>query len=530
MNRNILLKRLQSEPSWDVVVVGGGATGLGVAVDAASRGYRTLLVEQADFSKGTSSRSTKLVHGGVRYLKQGNISLVLEALAERGLLCENAPHLVHHQEFIVPIYHWWEGPFYGVGLKLYDQLAGKLGLGPSQYLSKEEVLQRIPVLEPEGLKGGVRYYDGQFDDARLAIHLAATAADLGAVVLNYTRCVDFKKQDGMIQGITLEDTLNGTRLEVKARAVINATGVFSDALRKMDDPKVSSVIQASQGIHLVLPREFLGGNSAIMVPQTSDGRVLFAVPWHDHVVVGTTDTPVNSIDLEPVAMEEEIDFILENAGRYLTKDPVRNDILSIFAGLRPLVKAAHGSSDTAALSRDHSVLISESGLITVAGGKWTTYRKMAEDVVDQAELVAGWEPRKCETRNLHIHGWTRQTPPRKELEGYGKDAREIMELEQQHPEWQERLHAQLPYSLAEVVYAVRSEMAMTVEDVLCRRTRAIFLNATAAAESAGKVADIMAQELDWNETEKNAQLTAFQNLAEKYGARKTTPVSAQKKI
>jgi glycerol-3-phosphate dehydrogenase len=376
MKRDKVLDRIENakEP-WDFLVIGGGATGLGVAVDAAARGYSTLVVEQYDFSKGTSSRSTKLVHGGVRYLKQGNISLVLEALRERGLLTENAPHLVHPLAFIVPIYSWWEGPFYGIGMTIYDRLAGKLGLKPSESLSREETLKRIPTLEATGLQGGVSYYDGQFDDSRLAVNLAQTIIDLGGAAANYLSVVSLIKEAGLVVGVVVHDSESGKQHTVRARVVVNATGVFCDSVRKMDEPDAKTIIAPSQGAHLVLPKAFLPGDSAIMVPQTSDGRVLFAVPWHDCVVVGTTDTSVDHIDVEPRPMEEEIGFILTNASKYLSKRPNRNDVLSVFAGLRPLVKVGDAKS-TAALSRDHTILISNSGLLTIAGGKWPKMRSL----------------------------------------------------------------------------------------------------------------------------------------------------------
>jgi len=500
---------------WDFLVIGGGATGLGVAVDASARGYRTLLVEQHDFAKGTSSRSTKLVHGGVRYLKQGNISLVLEALRERGLLCENAPHLVHHLEFIVPIYSWWEGPFYGIGMKIYDRLAGKLGLSPSRVLSREETLELIPTLEPAGLQRGVSYYDGQFDDSRLAVNLAQTIFDLGGVAVNYTPVVSLIKENDLIAGAVLRDLESGSEHRVRARAVINATGVFSDGIRKMDEPDAKSVIVASQGSHVVLPKAFLPGNSAVMVPHTPDGRVLFAVPWHDHVVVGTTDMAVDTISLEPVPLEEEIGFILTNAAKYLSKAPSRSDILSVYAGLRPLVKVADAKS-TAALSRDHTILISNAGLLTIAGGKWTTYRKMAQDAVEQAETMAGFEERPCKTEHLQIHGWTKQTITDPSLRVYGADAGAIQEIARQEPALAERLHPALPYSGAEVVWAVRAEMARTVEDVLARRTRALLLGARASIAAAPRVAELMARELKQDGEWQKRSVRNFEQVAQGY--------------
>lgn len=516
MNRTETLEQLSlSAEPFDLIVVGGGATGLGTAVDAASRGHRVLLVEAGDFARGTSSRSTKLVHGGVRYLKQGNISLVLEALRERGLLYRNAPHLVHNMSFIIPNYKWWEGPFYGIGMKVYDGLAGKLGLSPSKVLSKEEVLARIPTVETENLTGGVEYHDGQFDDSRLAVNLAQTAADCGACVANYLRCTGLIKEDGAVSGVQLVDSLDGRQYEVRGKAVVNATGVFVDTLRKLDDKTAKEMVAVSQGIHIVLPKSFLPGNSAVMIPKTADGRVLFCVPWHDHVVVGTTDTPLSGHSEEPRALQEERDFILEHAALFLTRDPQPEDVLSIFAGLRPLVKSGD-AANTAALSRDHTIVVAHSGLITVTGGKWTTYRKMAEDVVDQAEMVGNLDNRDCETRHLQIHGWTKHAIPEPHMALYGSDAAGIQKLMKQQPELQEKLHPQLPYQKAEVLWHVRHEMAQTVEDVLSRRTRALLLNARASTEAAPAVAALMAPELGKDAAWVQEQVTAYQQFAKGY--------------
>src|SRR5271154_632656 len=359
MNRQQMIQQLESHSEeWDICIIGGGATGLGAAVDAASRGFKTILFEQYDFAKGTSSRSTKLVHGGVRYLQQGNIKLVMEALHERGILKKNAPHLVKNQSFVVPNYKWWEGPFYGIGLKVYDWMSGSLGLGPSQFLSKEETLQRAPTLDAEGLKGSVLYHDGQFDDARLAINLAQTAVDNNAVIINYCGVTKFVKTGGKITYVHARDTLTKKEYEIKAKAIINATGVFTDSILQMDDKKSEHIIAPSQGVHIVLDKEFLPGESAIMVPHTDDGRVLFAVPWHNKIIIGTTDTPIKNPSPEPVAMKKEIDFILHQIGKYLTKVPTVMDIRSVFAGLRPLVKSS--GKKTAELSRDHLITVSDS--------------------------------------------------------------------------------------------------------------------------------------------------------------------------
>jgi glycerol-3-phosphate dehydrogenase len=515
MKREKAIDRIENTKSWDFLVIGGGATGLGVAVDAAARGYSTLLVEQDDFAKGTSSRSTKLVHGGVRYLKQGNISLVLEALRERGLLCENAPHLVHHLSFIVPIYSWWEGPFYGIGMKIYDRLAGKLGLNPSRILSREETLRRIPTLEPRNLQRGVEYYDGQFDDSRLAVNLAQTIFDLGGTAVNYMPVATLIKESGLIIGAVVRDLESGKEHNVRAKVVVNATGVFTDSVRKMDEPGTKNIVTASQGSHVVLPKAFLPGTSAIMVPHTPDGRVLFALPWHDHVVVGTTDVAVDTIEREPTPMDEEIGFILTNAAKYLSKAPTRKDVLSVFAGLRPLVKVGEAKS-TAALSRDHTILISNSGLLTIAGGKWTTFRKMAEDAVDQAQTMAGLDERPCPTTHLRIHGSRKQEVGAPFLSVYGTDAPAVQELAALEPALAEKIHPDLPYIKAEVVWAAREEMARTVEDVLSRRTRGLLLGARASIEAAPVVADLLARELGRDETWKDKAVADYQSVAQGY--------------
>jgi glycerol-3-phosphate dehydrogenase len=512
MVRTIREREKQSDP-WDVAVIGGGATGVGVAVDAASRGLSVVLVEAHDFGKGTSSRSTKLVHGGVRYLEQGNIPLVMSALKERGLMRQNAPHLVHDLAFVVPNYSWWEAPFYGVGLKLYDLLAGKYGFGASKLLSKEETLERLPALEPEGLTGGVVYYDGQFDDSRLLIHLAMTAADHGATLVNYCPATGLLRDTGgYVNGVSARDAETGEELTIAARMVVNATGVFTDSIRQMAEPEAEPMMVASQGIHLVFDRSFLKGDTALMVPRTSDGRVLFVIPWHGHAVAGTTDTPVDGPSLEPRALEEEIEFVLETAGRYLTRPPSRADVLAVYVGLRPLVK---GEGKTSALSRDHVIHVDTSGLLTITGGKWTTYRHMAEDCVDHAITLGRLKDVECRTKNLRIHGYAEDSELLGSLDVYGSDAEAIRELARD-PALAEQLHSALPYIAAEVVWAARAEMARTVEDVLARHTRALFLNARAAMAMAEPVAQLLAAELGRDEAWAAAQVKEFCELAQQY--------------
>lgn len=498
MTRGGMLARLRdSNGRCDLAIIGGGATGVGIAVDAASRGYRVVLLEQHDFGKGTSSRSTKLAHGGVRYLEQGDIALVVEALNERGLLRQNAPHLVSNLAFVVPNYDWWEAPFYGIGLKIYDILAGKYGFGSSEILSRAETLRRLPTIRTEGLRGGVVYYDGQFDDARLLVSLVRTAAAHGATLLNYTRVTRITKDaGGGVDGLVAQDLESGETFHVRAPVVVNATGPFADTVRRLAEPDAPALIAPSQGIHLVFERSFLPGDSAIMVPHTSDRRVMFAIPWHGHTLVGTTDTPIDVPTLEPRPFDEEIDFILETAGRYLHKAPTRADVLSVFVGIRPLVKTGERTL-TSALSRGHTIHVDPSRLLTTTGGKWTTYRRMAEDTVSRAAELADLPDRPCVTRTLSLHGFHSAAQQFGALSVYGSDAPAIHELKRVDPALAAPLHPALPYTGAEVVWAVREEMARSIEDVLARRCRALFLNAGAAVQMVPAVAALMARELGW---------------------------------
>ncbi len=485
-----MIHQIESMSEWDICIIGGGATGLGTALDAAARGFKTILFEQHDFAKGTSSRSTKLVHGGVRYLQQGNIKLVMEALRERGLLLKNAPHLVSNQKFIVPNYKWWEKTFYGIGLKIYDKMAGKLGLGSSEILSKEETLQLVPALDPEDLRGGVLYHDGQFDDARLAISIAQTAAAHNAVVLNYFPVSALLKIEDKVCGVWVKDSLTGKEYEIKSKVVINATGVFTDDIMRMDNVKHQNIINPSQGIHLVVDKEFLKGDVAIMIPRTDDGRVLFAVPWHNKIVLGTTDTPITAITAEPIPMEEEITFILKHIGRYLSKDPQLSDVKSMFAGIRPLIKA--NSKNTAALSREHYITISASGMITIAGGKWTTYRKMAKDVVDLAIEKFDFADMKCMTRNLKLYGHDMEPSPIV-IGSISDDELKTF-----------------------IKKAVTQEMCLTVEDFLARRTRQLFLDAQKAIDIAPKVAFYLAEDLKKDQVWIKEQINNFNAVAVNY--------------
>ena len=498
--------------AWDIVVVGGGASGLGIALDAASRGYETLLIEKYDFAKGTSSRSTKLVHGGVRYLQNGDISLVLEALKERGIMRKNAPHLVQDLSFVIPSYDWWSSPFYGIGLKVYDMMAGRLGLGPSTILDREETLQLIPNVNKEGLRGGVIYHDGQFDDARMAISLGLTAEKEGATLLNYVALKQLIKEGGIINGLTAQDELTGEEITIKSKVVINATGVFSDEIMQMDAPESKPMIRPSQGVHLVLEKSFLKGQQAIMVPHTTDGRVLFAVPWNNYVVVGTTDTPVDEAKEEPIALDEEIEFILSNASSYMTQKPTRKDVKSIFAGLRPLA-ASKNKESTKEVSRHHKIKVSTSGLVSVLGGKWTTYRKIAEDAVNTAALAAGLNERKCNTVEIPINGYDLNSNWEDPLHVYGTDIEQIKAID---PEGNSSLSELFFISKNQIVWAIEKEMAITLEDILARRTRALFLNANEALKISQGVVKIMQKTMCQTDSWSAQQLKDFKETAKNY--------------
>ena len=517
IRREMLVEQISNpETLWDLIVVGGGATGLGVAVDAASRGFKTLLLEQSDFAKGTSSRSTKLVHGGVRYLAQGNIGLVTEALRERGILLHNAPHLVRNERFIIPNYSWWSSIFYSVGLSVYDLLAGRRSFGRSRLISKNELIRRIPNIRQQGLKSGVLYHDGQFDDARLAVSLALTALEKGATLLNYFRVTGLSKYLDQIDGISATDMETGNHYKLKAKIVINATGVFVDELLGMDVPESRPLVQPSQGIHLVFDQSFLGPHDALMIPKTADGRVLFAIPWHDRMLVGTTDTPLDAHQLEPRALEEEIRFILDGLAGYLTRIPSRKDVRSVFAGLRPLAAPQNENEKTKEISRSHKLMVSPSGLITITGGKWTTYRQMAEETVDQAIQTAGFPRRLCQTKTLSLHGYKESVEWTDPLFVYGSDAGAVKALGKENGSWKNALHPRLPYTGMEVIWAVRFEMARNVEDVLARRTRALFLDAHAAMEMAPEVARLMAVELNRDADWEKEQIVSFNKVAKNY--------------
>ena len=504
-----------SEELWDLVVIGGGATGLGIALDATVRGYKTLLVEQSDFAKGTSSRSTKLVHGGVRYLAQGDIRLVREASIERGLLHRNAPHLVKDQTFIVPVYSQWDRLKYTVGLKLYDWISGKLSLGRSILISRKETIKRLPGIRTKGLKGGVLYHDGQFDDSRLAINLAQSIWENGGAAINYMQVTDLLKNEyNKVAGIIAKDTETGKAYTFLSKAVVNATGVFVDSILQMDKPGSIKSICVSQGVHLVLDKKFYPSSEALMIPETSDGRVLFAVPWHDKVVLGTTDTPVEEASLEPQALEKEIAFILETAGNYLSTKPQRSDVLSVFAGLRPLAAPQKEDQKTKEISRSHKIIVSESKLFTILGGKWTTYRKMGEDMVNRIEKELNWNHKKPTTASLHIHGYTDTTDWDDPFYFYGSDAPLLrQQINGTAHEW---LSEDLKIHRKQIKWAVEHEMARTVEDVLSRRTRALLLDAKESRRIAPECASIMAALMGKDDQWKAEQLKSFNQLSEQY--------------
>ena len=516
MKRSEQLSKLNKTKEWDVIIIGGGASGLGTALDAASRGYKTIMVEAVDFAKGTSSRSTKLVHGGVRYLEQGDISLVKEALKERGLMAQNAGHVVKNQTFVIPNYNWWGGYFYTIGLTVYDLLAGRLSLGRSKYISKKKTIELLPTVEQKGLVSGVIYHDGQFDDSRLAINLAQTAVEKGACILNYTKVINLLKDDkNQVTGVLVEDKETGEKKEIKGKVTINATGVFTNSIMKMNDKVYKKYIVPSQGIHLVFDKSFLPSDYALMVPKTSDGRVLFAVPWHDKIIVGTTDTLIKSHSLEPIALESEIEFVLETAQRFLAKKPTRADVLAVFAGLRPLAAPEKEGQSTKEVSRSHKIFVSETGLITITGGKWTTYRKIAEDIIDKAISEKKLPKKECKTEHLSIRGNQKTSTLDREnhLYVYGSDIKNIMALQNNALELKEKIHPDYDFTMAEVAWAIRYEMAITLDDILARRVRLLFLDSRAAISSCEKVARFMAKELGKDELWITNQISEFKTIA-----------------
>ncbi|MEG1885630.1 MAG: glycerol-3-phosphate dehydrogenase/oxidase [Alistipes sp.] len=518
MKRDLQIgKAAEKGKLWDMAVVGGGATGLGVAVDAAVRGYSVILLEGDDFAKCTSSRSTKLVHGGVRYLQHGDVQLVLEALRERGRMKANAPHLVKDQAFVIANYSYWDNFLYFCGLTCYDLLSFGFGYGRSRFISAKKVMQYLPTSVSKGLKGGVVYHDGQFDDARMAINLAQTCVDKGGTVLNHARVTEILHDcEGRTSGVKFTDALSDKEYLINAKCVVNATGIFVDDIMNMDSPSHRKMVTPSQGVHLVLDKKFLQSNYAIMVPKTSDGRVLFAVPWHDKVVVGTTDIVRPVAETDPKPLKEEIDFILGTAALYMNPAPTYKDILSVFAGQRPLAAPKKEGRNTKEISRGHKIIVSDSRLITITGGKWTSYRLMAEDTVDKASDLGLLEQRKCKTQKFHIHGYRKHPNLREHLYVYGSDEAAVRKLISQQPELGEKLCENYAYTAAEVVWAVRNEMALCLEDVLARRVRLLFVDARAAIAAAPKAAAIMAKELGRDQAWIDLEVQSFIQLAKTY--------------
>ncbi|MBD1432652.1 glycerol-3-phosphate dehydrogenase/oxidase [Sphingobacterium sp. DN00404] len=515
--RTEAIHTIENSSTWDIAIIGGGATGLGIAVDAAARGYKTLLIEKYDFAKGTSSKSTKLVHGGVRYLANGDIKLVYSALKERGLIFQNAPHVSFVQSFVIPSYSLFSKLKFLVGLKLYDWMAGGLRIGKSSLLSKKEVVEKLPKVKTKGLRGGIQYFDGQFDDARLAINLAQTATEYDAVTLNYAEATAIRKDaNGKVNGLSFVDRVSGTTYDVHAKVVINATGIFVDDILKLDTPTHKNLVRPSQGAHIVIDQKFLGNEDALMIPETSDGRVLFGVPWHGKVLLGTTDTPLNEHQIEPRPLEEEIEFILSTANEYLEDAPTRADIRSVFAGLRPLAAPTNGDGNsTKEISRDHKLIKSDSGLITITGGKWTTYRKMGEETVNLAIKTGKLPQSPCKTNQLPLHGYT-EDKHAGHWQVYGSDMVAIQKLMDNNPAFAEKLHKDYDFTVAEVIWACKNEMIVKVEDFLARRIRLLLLDAQASLEAAPLVAKIMAEQLDKDNEWLHSELVDYELLVKNY--------------
>ncbi len=517
MTRENGINQIETTDIWDIVIIGGGATGLGAAVEATTRGYKTLLLEQYDYTIGTSSRSTKLVHGGVRYLAQGNVALVLEALKERGLLLKNAPHLVTNKPFLIPSYKWWYKPFYTFGLTIYDLLSGRSRFGTSRPYSREKTLEKIPTLKKENLRGSILYHDGQFDDARLGINLVQTIIENDGTALNYMKVTKFIKENNKISGVVVKDGETRKSYNIKAKAVLNATGVFVDSIIQKDNPKAKNVIKPSQGVHIVIDRKFIPSEYALMIPKTRDGRVLFAVPWHNKVILGTTDVAKDEPSIEPKVTDEEVDFILETAGRYLEMKPTRADIKSVFAGLRPLAAPkTDANGKTKEISRSHKIITSESGLVSIIGGKWTTYREMGEDAIDKLAVLFKFPERESISEELHIHGYKENVDFESPFYFYGSDLQEIKKLIKKNPTLKEWISEDLKINKAQVVWAVKSEYARNIEDFLSRRTRALLLDAKESLKMAPMVAEIMANELGQDKKWEEEQIKKYKELAKGY--------------
>ena len=513
-----LLARLDTPCVWDLLVVGGGATGLGVALDASLRGLSVLVVESHDFASGTSSRSTKLLHGGVRYLAQGHVHLVREALAEREAVLAMAPHLAQPLPFVMPAYRWWELPFYGAGLKIYEWMAGSASLGSTDWLGPQATAAALPGIRRQALWGGVRYWDAQFDDARLALEVARTAESHGALVLNHMQALAVALPTNGVREVTLRDCISGTDRIVQTRCVVNATGVWVDALMDQEptnEPGSSAasdrLVSPSQGVHVVVDKALFPSSHALLVPRTQDGRVLFAVPWLGSVVLGTTDTPRLDTPREPLPFQEELDFILKEASSVLARPVTRADVRSQWVGLRPLVRSGSaGGSGTHGLSREHTIVVSKHGLVTVTGGKWTTFRVMASDVLD-ACASHGLIPFRSKpgAEAFRLISSPADMCPSMATAAVSPHAYGI-----QAPNIVTPMSRLLGHGLTEdmVRHAATHEYAVTVEDVLARRCRLLFVNARAARALGPLVAELLERE-----TGLPAQGAAFDELACVYG-------------
>ncbi|KAH8283525.1 hypothetical protein KR018_004947, partial [Drosophila ironensis] len=533
------IKSLMGDQDFDVLIIGGGATGAGCALDSVTRGLKTALVEQDDFASGTSSRSTKLIHGGVRYLQKAILGLdfeqyrmVKEALQERATMLESAPHLTHALPIMLPVYTWWQVPYYWVGIKCYDLVAGDRNVKSSYYLSKKDALELFPMLKKDKLCGAIVYYDGQQDDARMCLAVALTAARYGATVCNHVEVKELlKKDDGsgkqVLCGAKVKDHISGKEFTVKAKCIINAAGPFTDNIRKMDDPITKNICSPSSGVHIVLPGYYSPDQMGLLDPSTSDGRVIFFLPWKGHTIAGTTDVPCK-VNRTPIPTGKEIQFILNEVRKYLDMEVRSGDVLSAWSGIRPLVSDPN-KHDTQSLARNHIVHVSPSNLVTIAGGKWTTYRVMAEHTIDAAIKACDLTPkhRHTMTTSLKIEGAQGWTPTmyirlvqdcglecevaQHLAKSYGDRAFAVSKMAsltgKRWPIIGNRIHPEFPYIDAEIRYGVR-EYACTAVDMIARRLRLAFLNVQAAQEALPLIVDIMGEELNWSKDKKERQIKA----------------------
>jgi glycerol-3-phosphate dehydrogenase len=529
---------------FDVLVIGGGVTGAGVALDAVTRGYKVALVEKADFASGTSSKSTKLVHGGIRYLPEFDFALVHEALVERGIMLQNAPYLVRPVAFVLPIYKGDRHPvgmpittpggiglsfLLNIGLWLYDILAGRRNIHRHRHLKRDAVLEMAPALVREGLKEGFVYYDGQTNDARLTMALIRTAAHYGATIANYAEVTSFlTAEDGKVHGACVCDKLGNQEITIQARHIVNATGVYTEQVEALTGEESQIQVEPSKGVHLVLSREDLKlGDSAIVLPETEDKRILFIVPWESRAIFGTTDTGSGDLD-SPVATQEDITYLLKYLNRYLAVNLSEENIVSTYAGYRPLVKPRRANRSTAKLSRTHAVIEGPSGLVTITGGKLTTYRRMAQDAIDVLSLRDGTKP-VHPTQSLPLQGSAGWPVMQRELarkgaslglapetidhlgRSYGTNAQAVLDLIEGDATLAARLIDDLPYIKAEVIYACCYEMALTPYDILARRTSIILEDRQSGLGVIEEVAMLMAKELNWSTTQRQALVETYCN-------------------